>query len=122
MKWTIHRAYKDFQTLHSGLRLLYIGRREKLPDFPRYALPFWLGPLAAVKEHPSEWEISEQTLGSGIAAGAGALAGSAGGGASKISKTHIRDLQRLKLQEYLTQLVSFLVPFSVRLTWLIYPL
>jgi len=111
MKWTIQREYRDFHALHNRLRLLYLGRRDKLPEFPHSTFPFWLGNFGGLKEN-EKMDIKEnipQQLGSGIAAGVGALAGAIGGGVQDMKKNDVHMMIRKKLQEYLMQLAYFLV-------------
>jgi hypothetical protein len=111
MKWTIQRENRDFQALHNRLRLLYLARRDKLPEFPNSTFPFWLGNFSGLKEN-DKTDIKEkipQQLGSGIAAGIGALAGAIGGGVPEITKKDVHMMIRIKLQEYLMQLAYFLV-------------
>jgi phospholipase D1/2 len=114
MKWTVQREHRDFQALHNRLRLLYLRRREKLPEFPSSTFPFWLGNFGLIKDNEKS-DIKEtipQQLGPGIAAGVGVLAGAIGGGVPDMRKRHIQLMARIKLQEYLTQLAFFLVsPF-----------
>lgn len=110
MKWTINREHRDFQALHSRLRLLYLRRRDKLPDFPHSTFPFWLGHLGGSKYNEKS-EIKDripQELGPGIAAGVGALAGAIGGGVPDMKKKDVQMMARIKLQEYLQQLAFFL--------------
>jgi PX domain len=111
MKWTIHREHRDFQALHNRLRLLYLRRRDKLPEFPHSTFPFWLGHLGGSKDS-NDSQIKEkipQELGPGIAAGVGALAGAIGGGVHDMKKKDVQMMARIKLQEYLQQLAYFLV-------------
>ena len=111
MKWTIQREHRDFQKLHNRLRLLYLGRRDKLPEFPHSTFPFWLGNFGGLKESDKK-DIKEgipQQLGPGIAAGIGALAGAIGGGVPDMKKKEVQMMVRIKLQEYLMQLAYFLV-------------
>ena len=113
MKWTVEREHRDFQSLHNRLRLLYLRRREKLPEFPSSTFPFWLGNFGAStsSKDGSKKDIKEsisQELGPGIAAGIGALAGAVGGGVHDMKKKDIQMMARLKLQEYLTQMFLFL--------------
>ena len=111
MKWTIQREHRDFQALHNRLRLVYLGRRDKLPEFPHSTFPFWLGNFGGLKES-DKIDIKEgipQQLGSGIAAGVGALAGAIGGGVPDMKKQDVQMMVRIKLQEYLMQLAYFLV-------------
>jgi hypothetical protein len=115
MKWTLNRDDRDFQALHNRLRLLYLGRREKLPDFPQSTFSFWLGNLGGGNRDIDKAEAKKKIpyeLGSGIAAGVGALAGAVGGGVHDMKKKDVQMMARLKLQEYLTQLSLFLVPNS----------
>ena len=117
MKWTVQREHRDFQALHNRLRLLYLRRREKLPDFPHSTFPFWLGHLGGSKDTDKS-EIKEkipQELGPGIAAGVGALAGAIGGGVPEMKKKDVQMMARIKLQEYLLQLAYFLVHKHCRL-------
>ena len=111
MKWTVNREHRDFQALHNRLRLLYLRRRDKLPEFPSSTFPFWLGNFGVGgKEEKSEAkEKLPQQLGPGIAAGVGALAGAIGGGVPDMKKKDVQLMVRIKLQEYLTQLILFLV-------------
>ncbi len=111
MKWTIHREHRDFQALHNRLRLLYLRRREKLPEFPLSTFPFWLGHLGGSKDNDKSQlkDKIPQELGSGIAAGVGALAGAIGGGVHDMKKRDVQMMARIKLQEYLQQLAYFLV-------------
>jgi len=114
MKWTVQREHRDFQALHNRLRLLYLGRRDKLPDFPHSTIPFWLGNFGSHKDMDTK-DIKERIpnqLGPGIAAGIGALAGAIGGGVPDMKKKDVQMMARIKLQEYLTELVFFLVRFS----------
>ena len=114
MKWTIKRDHRDFQALHNRLRLLYLGKREKLPDFPHSTFPFWLGNFGGLKENDKS-ELKErmpQQLSTGIAAGVGALAGAIGGGVPDMKKKDLQMMARIKLQEYLMQLAYFLVHSS----------
>ena len=120
MKWTIQREHRDFQALHNRLRLLYLGRRDKLPEFPLSTFPFWLGNFGGLKEN-DKMDIKEripQQLGPGIAAGIGALAAAVGGGVPDMRKKDVQMMARIKLQEYLMQLAYFLVYsfYLVRLT------
>jgi hypothetical protein len=110
MKWTVHREHRDFQALHNRLRLLYLRRRDKLPEFPHSTFAFWLGNLGVGKEERSKAknELPRQ-VGPGIAAGVGALAGAIGGGVPDMRKKDFQMMVRLKLQEYITQLALFLV-------------
>lgn len=111
MKWTIQREHRDFQALHNRLRLLYLRRRDRLPEFPHSTIPFWLGNFGGPREADKadiKEEISQE-LGSGIAAGVGALAGAIGGGVPNMKKKDVQMMVRLKLQEYLMQLAYFLV-------------
>ena len=120
MKWTIQREHRDFQALHNRLRLLYLRRRDKLPEFPLSTFPFWLGNFGGLKEN-DKMDIKEripQQLGPGIAAGIGALAAAVGGGVPDMRKKDVQMMARIKLQEYLMQLAYFLVYsfYLVRLT------
>lgn len=111
MKWTVQREHRDFQKLHNRLRLLYLRKRDKLPEFPHSTFPFWLGSLGGLKEDDKK-DIKEgipQQLGPGIAAGVGAMAGAIGGGVPGMKKKDVQMLARIKLQEYLMQLAYFLV-------------
>jgi len=111
MKWTIQREHRDFQALHNRLRLLYLGKRDKVPEFPSSTFPFWLGNFGGIKDN-DKTEIKEeipQQLGPGIAAGVGALVGAIGGGVPEMKKKDIQMMSRLKLQEYVMQLAYFLV-------------
>jgi PX domain len=111
MKWTVQREHREFQALHNRLRILYLRRRDKLPDFPTSTFPFWLGNLANLKDNDKK-DIKEgipQEIGPGIAAGVGALAGAIGGGVPDMKKRDIQMMARIKLQEYLQQLAYFLV-------------
>jgi hypothetical protein len=110
MKWIIQREHRDFQALHNRLRLLYLRRRDKLPEFPLSTFPFWLGNFGGPKEN-DKMDIKEkipQQLGFGIAAGIGALA-AVGGGVPDMRKKDVQMMARIKLQEYLMQLAYFLV-------------
>lgn len=112
MKWTISRDDKDFQALHNRLRLVYLGRRERLPDYPQSTFSFWLGSLGGSSKDSDKAEAKEklpQELGPGIAAGMGALAGAVGGGVHDMKKKDVQMMARLKLQDYLMQLAFFLV-------------
>ena len=112
MKWTIYREQRDFQALHNRLRLLYLRRREKLPDFPHSTFTFWLGNFGVGKEEKREAkEKIPQQLGPGVAAGIGALAAAVGGGVPELKKKDVQLMVRIKLQEYITQLILFLVCF-----------
>jgi len=118
MKWIIHREHRDFQKLHNRLRLLYLARREKLPDFPSSTFPFWLGNFGGIKDSDKsevKGEIPRQ-LGPGIAAGVGAMASAIGGGVHEMKKKDIQLMARIKLQEYIMQLAYFLAPLLI--TWL----
>ena len=111
MKWTVQREHRDFQALHNRLRLLYLGKRDKLPEFPHATFPFWLGNFGGPKEN-DKLDIKAripQQLGPGIAAGVGALAGAIGGGVPDMKKKDIQMMARIKLREYLMQLAYFLV-------------
>jgi hypothetical protein len=111
MRWVIQREHRDFQALHNRLRLLYLGRRDKLPEFPHSTIPFWLGNFGAGKDL-DKVDIKKripQQLGPGIAAGVGALAGAIGGGVPDMKQKDVQLMSRIKLQEYLTQLAFFLV-------------
>ena len=117
MKWVIHREHRDFQALHNRLRILYLGRREKLPEFPTSTIPFWLGNLAGLKDKDKN-DVKEgipQELGPGIAAGVGALAGAIAGGVPELKSGDIQLMARIKLQEYLQQLAYFLVISSAHM-------
>jgi len=115
MKWTVHREQRDFQALHNRLRILYLRRREKLPEFPHSTFAFWLGNLGLTKDERSEAkEAIPRQLGPGIAAGIGALAAAVGGGVPDMKKKDFQMMVRIKLQEYITQLALFLV----FLTWI----
>ena len=111
MKWTIQREHRDFQALHNRLRLIYLSRREKLPDFPTSTFPFSWGNFGGMKaaEKADIKKKIPQELGPGIAAGVGALAGAIGGGVHDLNKKDVQLMARTKLQEYLTQLAYFLV-------------
>jgi phospholipase D1/2 len=111
MHWTIQREHRDFQALHNRLRLLYLGKRDKLPEFPHSTIPFWLGNFGAGKDI-DKVDIKKripQQLGPGVVAGVGALAGAIGGGVPDMKKKDVQLAARTKLQEYLTQLAFFLV-------------
>lgn len=119
MKWTIQREDRDFHALHNRLRLLYLGKREKLPEFPHSMFPFWLGNFGGLRDNEKS-EIKEnmpQQLGSTIAVGIGALAGAVGGPVLNVTKKDVHLIARTKLQEYLTQLTFFLANsrFTARL-------
>lgn len=115
MKWTIQREHRDFQTLHNRLRLLYLRRRDKLPEFPHSTIPFWLGNFGGAKESDKRDIKAKlpQQLGPGIAVGVGALAGAIGGGVPDMKKKDVQMMVRMKLQEYLMQLAYFLVYFLI---------
>ena len=116
MKWTIEREQRDFQALHNRLRLLYLGRRDKLPEFPIAGFPFWLGNFGGTTKESEKEEIRKkipQQLGPGIAAGVGALAAAVGGGVPDMKKKDVQMMVRIKLQDYLMQLAYFLVPLAV---------
>jgi hypothetical protein len=111
MKWTIQRDSRDFQALHNRLRLLYLGKRDKLPEFPHSTFPFWLGNFGGLKDY-DKYEIKEDMplqLGSGITAGIGALAGAIGVPVHEMAKKDVDLNARTRLQEYLMQLAFFLV-------------
>jgi len=112
MKWAIQREQREFQALHNRLRLLYLGRRDKLPEFPYSSFPFWLGDFGGQAKDEEKADIKRkipQQLGPGIAAGIGALAGAIGGGVPVMKKKDFQMMVRIKLQEYLMQLAYFLV-------------
>jgi len=112
MKWTIQREQRDFQALHNRLRLLYLRRRDKLPEFPYSSFAFWLGNFGGQAKDGEKADIKErlpQQLGPGIAAGIGALAGAIGGAIPDMKKKDVQMVVRIKLQEYLMQLAYFLV-------------
>jgi hypothetical protein len=109
MKWTIQRDDRDFLALHNRLRLLYLGKRDKLPDFPQSTFPFWLGNFGGLKDIDKSKMKEDMPLQLGIAAGIGAATGAVGGGIQEVKKQDMSQIVRTKLQEYLMELALFLV-------------
>jgi hypothetical protein len=110
MSWTVHREPKDFINLDNGIRLLNLTRRTRSPDFPQGAL-FPPG-FGRDRIDPEVRDQLPMTLGAGVTAGMGSVAGAVAAGTHDVRQQDFQMMQKVKLQEWLVQLAFFLVVLS----------